>query len=107
MNRVSAFCFHILTLCKICLTRLTRCEFHIYENNLITICYVNFSLLKTICEFILQLFAIYLMTMETMENLSHDSWSLGQDLNPGPPEYEAGMLTTWPRHSFLCLKETI
>jgi hypothetical protein len=26
-----------------------------------------------------------------------DSWSPGRDLNPGPPEYEAGALTTRPR----------
>jgi hypothetical protein len=26
------------------------------------------------------------------------SWSLGSDLNPGPPEYEAGVLTTWLQH---------
>jgi hypothetical protein len=30
------------------------------------------------------------------ENLSQDSRSLGRDLNPGPPEYEAGVLTTLP-----------
>jgi hypothetical protein len=29
-----------------------------------------------------------------MNNFSQDSWSLGQDLNPGPPKYEAGVLTT-------------
>jgi hypothetical protein len=28
------------------------------------------------------------------KNLSQDNWSPGEDLKPGPPEYEAGMLTT-------------
>jgi hypothetical protein len=37
-------------------------------------------------------------TEETMKNLSQDSWSQGRDLNPGPPKYEAGVLTTRPRH---------
>jgi hypothetical protein len=32
----------------------------------------------------------------TTENLSHDSWSLGHELNPGPPEFKAGVLTTQP-----------
>jgi hypothetical protein len=36
---------------------------------------------------------------ENHENFSQDSWSPGRDLNPGPPEYEAGMLTTLPRRS--------
>lgn len=30
------------------------------------------------------------------ENLSQDSQCLGQDLNPGPRKYEAGVLTTLP-----------
>jgi hypothetical protein len=29
-----------------------------------------------------------------MKNLSHDSWSSGRDSNPGPPDYEAGLLTS-------------
>jgi hypothetical protein len=33
------------------------------------------------------------------ENLSQDSLSLGRDLNSKPPEYEAGVPTTWPRGS--------
>jgi hypothetical protein len=33
------------------------------------------------------------------ENLSQDSQFQGRYLNPGPPEYEAGFLTTSPRHS--------
>jgi hypothetical protein len=32
-----------------------------------------------------------------MKNLSKDSWPPGQDLNPGPPEYEAGVLTIRPQ----------
>jgi hypothetical protein len=32
-------------------------------------------------------------------NLSQDSQSLGRELDPGPPEYNAGVLTTRPRHS--------
>jgi hypothetical protein len=36
---------------------------------------------------------------KTTKNLSQDSQSLGQDLNPGPPKYNAGVLTTQPRHS--------
>jgi hypothetical protein len=31
---------------------------------------------------------------KSTKNLSQDSWSLGQDLNLGPPEYEAQVLTT-------------
>jgi hypothetical protein len=34
--------------------------------------------------------------MKTMIILSQDSWSPSQDSNPGPPEYEAVVLTTWP-----------
>jgi hypothetical protein len=33
------------------------------------------------------------------EKLSQDSRSPGRDLNPEPPEYEAGVLTTQPRRS--------
>jgi hypothetical protein len=36
---------------------------------------------------------------KTMKNLSQDSRSPGQDLNPRPPKYEAGVLTTQPRRS--------
>jgi hypothetical protein len=32
----------------------------------------------------------------TTKTLSQDSRSPGQDLNPGPPEYETGALTTRP-----------
>jgi hypothetical protein len=32
-------------------------------------------------------------------NLSQGSWSSGRDLNQGPPEYEAGLLTTRPLRS--------
>jgi hypothetical protein len=38
---------------------------------------------------------------KTTKTLSQDSWSPGRDLNPGPPEYEAGMLTTRPWRWFL------
>jgi hypothetical protein len=34
---------------------------------------------------------------------NHDSRSPSRELNPGPAEYEAGMLTTRPRHSVLFL----
>jgi hypothetical protein len=33
---------------------------------------------------------------ENHKNLSQDSLSLSQDLNQGPPEYKAGVLTTRP-----------
>jgi hypothetical protein len=33
---------------------------------------------------------------KTTKNLSQDSWSLDQNLNLGPPEYKAGVLTTQP-----------
>jgi hypothetical protein len=36
---------------------------------------------------------------KTTNNLCQDSRSSSQDLNPGPPEYEAGVLTTRPRSS--------
>jgi hypothetical protein len=35
----------------------------------------------------------------TTKGLGQDSRSAGQDLNPGPPEYEAGVLVTQPRRS--------
>jgi hypothetical protein len=35
----------------------------------------------------------------TTKNLSQDSKSLDRDLNPGPPEYQVGVLTTRPRGS--------
>jgi hypothetical protein len=34
----------------------------------------------------------------TVNSLSQDSQSLGQDLNPVPPEFEAGVLTIWLLH---------
>jgi hypothetical protein len=34
-----------------------------------------------------------------MKNRSQDSRPSGRDLNPGPPEYEAGKLTIRPRRS--------
>jgi hypothetical protein len=34
---------------------------------------------------------------KTMKSLCQDSRSPGVDLNPGPPAYEAGVLTTRPR----------
>jgi hypothetical protein len=34
---------------------------------------------------------------KTMKNLSQDTRSPSRDLKPGPPEYEAGVLTTRPR----------
>jgi hypothetical protein len=33
------------------------------------------------------------------KSLIQDSWSPGRDLNPGPLEYETGVLTTQPRRS--------
>jgi hypothetical protein len=38
-------------------------------------------------------------TEENNENLSQDSLSPGQNLNPWPSEYEAGVLTARPRRS--------
>jgi hypothetical protein len=35
---------------------------------------------------------------KTMKSLDQDSQSQGRDLNLGPPEYKAGVLTTWPQH---------
>jgi hypothetical protein len=36
-----------------------------------------------------------------MKTFSQDSRAPGRDLNPAPPEYEAGMLTIRPRGSVL------
>jgi hypothetical protein len=36
---------------------------------------------------------------KTATDLSEDYQSPGWDLNPGPPKYEAGVLTTGPRLS--------
>jgi hypothetical protein len=33
-----------------------------------------------------------------MKNLSQNSWSPGQNLNPGSSEYETRLLTTQPQH---------
>jgi hypothetical protein len=38
---------------------------------------------------------IYLEGLKkTTKNINQDSWSPGWDLNPGPPEYEAGVSIT-------------
>jgi hypothetical protein len=42
-------------------------------------------------------------TEENHVNQSQESRSTGQDLNPGPPEYEAGALTTRPPRSIRIL----
>jgi hypothetical protein len=34
---------------------------------------------------------------KTAKNLSNNSWSLDRDLNPGPPEVEAGVLISGSR----------
>jgi hypothetical protein len=38
---------------------------------------------------------------KTTKNFSQDSRSPGREMNPGPLEYEAGMLTIRPRRSVL------
>jgi hypothetical protein len=38
---------------------------------------------------------------KTTRNLNQDSRSLGPRIEPGPPEYEAGVLTTHTRRSVL------
>jgi hypothetical protein len=43
--------------------------------------------------------------MKTMINLSHDSQPPGRDLNPGPSDYEAGVLSIPPRRSVCRTKE--
>jgi hypothetical protein len=44
--------------------------------------------------------SIFLEGLEKItKNLSQDSRSPSRDLKPGPPEYEAGALTTQPRRS--------
>jgi hypothetical protein len=40
---------------------------------------------------------------KTTEDLSKYIWSLGQDFNPGPPEYEAGELTAQPQCSVVLI----
>jgi hypothetical protein len=40
---------------------------------------------------------------ESRENIRQDSRSAGRDLNPGPPDYEAGMFLTRPRRSATAL----
>jgi hypothetical protein len=40
-------------------------------------------------------------TEENHENLSQDCWPPCRDLNPGPPEYEVGVLITRPRRILL------
>jgi hypothetical protein len=41
---------------------------------------------------------------KTTKNLSRDSRSPGRDLNPRPPEYESGVLTTRLRRSVIKVK---
>jgi hypothetical protein len=41
-------------------------------------------------------------TEENHKNLSQDSRSPGQDLNPRSPKYKAGVLNTQPQCSVLC-----
>jgi hypothetical protein len=41
----------------------------------------------------------------TTKNLSHDSRSPGRDINPGPPEYEAGVLLTLKQRSVVIIKD--
>jgi hypothetical protein len=43
-------------------------------------------------------------TEENHDNVSQDSLSLGRNLNPRPPEYEAGVLTARPRRAVNCSK---
>jgi len=42
---------------------------------------------------------VHLNGMEKRTENDKDSWSLGQDLNPGEPEHEAGFLLTGPQCS--------
>jgi hypothetical protein len=42
-----------------------------------------------------------------MRNVSQDSQFPGQNLNPGPPEYDAGELTTRPRRSVEICREDV
>jgi hypothetical protein len=45
-------------------------------------------------------FGVFLKGLrKTTINLSQDNWSLGQDLNLGPPEYKQGVLPTQPKCS--------
>jgi hypothetical protein len=37
---------------------------------------------------------------ESISNFSQDSHSLGQNLNPGHPNWKSGVLNTWPRHLY-------
>jgi hypothetical protein len=40
--------------------------------------------------------------MKAAESLSQVSRSAGRDWNPGPPEYERGLLNTQPHHLVFC-----
>jgi hypothetical protein len=44
---------------------------------------------------------------KTKINLDQDSRSPGRNLNLGPPEYEAGILTTRPRRSVMFLEKLV
>jgi hypothetical protein len=53
-----------------------------------------------LCDLILKYYSgIRLEGLRKTTIPSMDSRSPGRDLNPGPPKYEAGMLTTGPRLS--------
>jgi hypothetical protein len=43
--------------------------------------------------------------LKTKKNLIHDSRSPERGINPGVPDYEAGVLTTRPRHSITANNE--
>jgi hypothetical protein len=44
---------------------------------------------------------------KTTKDLSHDSRSPGRDLKPGSPEYDGGLLNTWPRPSVVMVGNKI
>jgi hypothetical protein len=44
---------------------------------------------------------------KTMRNLGQDNRSSDRDFNPGPPNYEAGMIPARPQHSVIYISEIL
>jgi hypothetical protein len=52
-----------------------------------------------LCKMIVDNYFTQQYIPEDNSELSKDCWSWSRDFNPGPPKYEAGVLTTLPRRS--------
>jgi hypothetical protein len=58
-------------------------------------------------EAVVAQFKILSLNFPGREQVSQDRPSPGRDFNPGPPEYEAGVLTTRPQLSVLNFRDYV